>query len=53
MAIRLDKSDNKKQLAVDMPNIEVTQICNLTNTLLEYNWHMNPMDNEATVDLGL
>lgn len=36
-----------------MPNTEIAQICNVTNILLKYNWHLNLTDNEAVMDLGL
>ncbi len=48
----LDGSAKRKQLVVDTPNIEVTGVCNVTNVLLKYNWHLNPTDDEAVVDLA-
>ena len=36
-----------------MLDIEVTQVYNATNVLLKYNWHLDPIDNEVAVDLGL
>ncbi len=53
MAKVLDESAKRKQLVVDTPNAEVTWVCSATNILLRYNWHLNPTDNEAAVDLGL
>ncbi len=53
MAKVLDGSAKKKQLVIDTPDAEVTRVCSATNILLKYNWHLNPTDNEATVDLGL
>ena len=46
-------SAKKKKLVVNMPDAEVTWICNATNVLLKYNWHLNPKDNEAAVNLEL
>ena len=46
-------SVKKKELVVDMLNIEITRVCSTTNVLLKYNWHLNPMDDETTVDLEL
>ncbi len=43
----------KKQLVVDTPDTKVMRVCSATNVLLKYNWHLNPMDNKAVVDLGL
>ncbi len=53
MAKVIDGSAKRKQLVVDTPNAEVTQVCSSTNVLLNYNWHLNPTDDEAVVDLGL
>lgn len=36
-----------------MPDTEVGWICSVTNVLLKYNWHLNPIDNKVVVDLGL
>lgn len=36
-----------------MLNTEVTRVCSRTNVTLKYNWHLNPPDNEAAIDLGL
>ena len=47
------RSDKKKELIVNMPDIEVTQICNTTNILLKYNWYLDFIDNKAAIDLGL
>lgn len=44
---------HKKQLVVITPNIEVMQVYNTLNLLEKYNWQLNPMDNEAAVDLEL
>ena len=46
-------SVKKKELVIDKPNSEVTQVFSTMNVLLKYNWHLDSMDNEATVDLGL
>ena len=46
-------SAKKKEIVVDTPDAEVTRICSATNLLLKYNWHLDPTDNEAAVDLGL
>ncbi len=53
MAKVLDGSAKRKDLVVDTPDAEVTRVCRATNVLLKYNWHLNPTDNEAAVDLGL
>lgn len=34
-----------------MSNKKITQICNLTNMLLKYNWHLNLINNEITINL--
>ncbi len=49
----LDGSTKKKQLVVDMANAEITRVCSATNVLLKYNWHLNPTDDKAAIDLGL
>ncbi len=49
----LDGSAKRKQLVIDTPDAEVTWIYSATNVLLKYNWHLNPTDNEAAIDLGL
>ncbi len=36
-----------------MPNANITQVCSATNIVLKYNWHLNPTDDEAVVDLEL
>lgn len=36
-----------------MPDIEVIQLCSITNILLRYNWHLDPIDKKTIVDLGL
>lgn len=36
-----------------MANIKATRVCNATNTLLKYNWHFDPIDIEAAIELGL
>ena len=46
-------SVKKKELVVDTPNVVMTRVCNATNVLLKYNWHLDPMDNETAVDLRL
>ena len=38
---------------VHTPDAEVTQVCSTTNVLLKYNWYLDPMENEAAVDLRL
>ena len=43
----------KKQLVVNTPDAKITQVCSTTNILLKYNWHLNLMDNEVAVYLGL
>ena len=43
----------KKQFIVNMTNVEVIQISNITNILLKYNWHLNFKNNKAVVDLKL
>ena len=43
----------KKDIVVDTPDAEVTRVCSATNVLLKYDWHLDPTDNEAAVDLGL
>ncbi len=53
MAQVLDESAKRKQLIVDTPDVEVTWVCSATNVLLKYNWHLNPTDDKAAVDLGL
>ncbi len=53
MAKVLDESTKKKQLIIDLPNGKIMRVCSATNVLLKYNWHLNPTDNEATVDLRL
>ncbi len=53
MAKVLDKSVKRKQLIVNTPDAEVTRVCSATNLLLKYNWHLNPMDNEAAMNLRL
>ena len=45
------ESAKKKEIVVDMANVEVTRICSVTNVLLKYDWHLDPTDNEAPVDL--
>ena len=49
----LIRSAKKKELVVDIPDAEVTRVCSATNVLLKYNWHLDPTDNEAAMDLGL
>ena len=44
---------SKKKLVVNIPNIEVMRVCNVTNILLKYNWHLNSTDNKAAIDLEL
>ena len=46
-------STKKKELVVNTPDTKVTQVCSATNILLKYNWHLDPMDNETVVHLGL
>ncbi len=53
MAKVLDGSAKKKQFVVDMPDAEVMQVYNVINILLKYNWHLNLIDDEVTVNLGL
>ena len=43
----------KKELVIDMPDVEVTRICSATNVLLKYDWHLDFMDDEVARDLGL
>ena len=43
----------KKKLVVNMPDIEVTWICSITHILLKYNWHLDLIDDETAIDLGL
>ena len=47
------KSAKKKEIIVDIPNIEITQVCNTTTMLQKYNWHLNFINNEAALDLEL
>ncbi len=53
MAKISDGSAKRKQLVVDTPNTEVTQVYSATNVLVKYNWHLNPTDDKAAIDLGL
>lgn len=46
-------SIKKKEIVVDMPDIEVTQVGNTTNMLLKYNWHLDSTDNKIAVNLKL
>lgn len=32
---------------------EVTKVSSITNILLKYNWHLDPIDKKAAMDLGL
>ena len=43
----------KKELVIDIPDTKVMQVCNATNVLLKYNWHLNSIDNKTAVDLEL
>lgn len=43
----------KKQFVINMFNAKVTKIYNIINILLEYNCHLNSMDHEIAIDLGL
>lgn len=37
-----------------MPNAEVSmQVCNTSNILLKYNWHLNLTNKDTIMDLGL
>ncbi len=47
----LDESA-KKQLVVDTPDAKVTRIYRIINIALKYNWHLNPTNDKAAVDLG-
>ncbi len=53
MAKVLDEFAKRKQLVVDTPNPEVTRVCSAINIILKYNWHLNPTEDKAVVDLGL
>ena len=46
-------SAKKKELVIDKSDAEVMRVWNATNVLLKYNWHLDPIDNEAAIDLGL
>lgn len=41
----------KKQLVINIFNIKVILICNITNVLLKYNWYLNLTNNKVIVDL--
>lgn len=49
----LDWSDIKKQLVADTFDIEIIQICSITNVLLKYNCHLNYTNDKGDIDLGL
>ncbi len=53
MAKVLDRIVKRKYFVVDIPNIEIWQVCSTANVLLKYNWHLNLIDDESVVDLGL
>lgn len=36
-----------------MPDAEIMRICSTTNILLVYNWHLDPTNNEAAINLRL
>ena len=36
-----------------MPNAEFIWVCSAINMFLKYDWHFNPIDNKAAMDLGL
>ena len=46
-------SAKKEEFVVDTLDVEVMRICNTTNVLLKYNWHLDSTDNKAAIDLGL
>ena len=43
----------KKELVGETPDAEVMRIYNTINVLLKYDWHLDSIDDEAAVDLGL
>ena len=47
------RSAKKKELIINMPDAKVKRVCNLTNVLLKYNWHLDFTDDETAVNLGL
>lgn len=53
MAKIQDESDNSKQLIVDMLDIEVIWVSNITNVLPKYNWYLNLTNNETIMNLEL
>lgn len=40
----------KKKFVVNMPDIMVMRICNITNIFLKYNWYLNLTNNEITIN---
>ena len=47
------RSAKIKELVIDTSDAEIMRVCNATNVLLKYNWHLDLMHDEAVVDLGL
>ena len=50
MAKILDRNAKNKSFAINIPNVEITQVYSITNVWLKYYWYLNPTDNKATID---
>lgn len=46
-------SIKKKTFIINVPNIEVTQVYNIINILLKYNWYLDLINNKVAIDLEL
>lgn len=43
----------KKELGINIFNIEIMQISSITNILLKWKWHLNPINNKIAINLEL
>lgn len=51
--VKIPVRRDKKKIVIDISDVEVIQVYNITNILLSYNWHLNPINNQAAINLKL